>query len=62
LAEKLRENIRLNGWKLSAGLLEVEFLCPSLSENGEVEAGFKLLEQEEYPSWIYSIHQGATTT
>jgi alpha-L-rhamnosidase len=62
MAAKLRENIRLNGWKLTSGFLGVAYSCPSLSENGESEAAFRVLEQEEYPSWIYSINQGATTT
>jgi alpha-L-rhamnosidase len=59
---KLLENIRSNGWKLTTGFIGAECLCPSLSQNGAAEVAFKLLEQEEYPSWIYSINQGATTT
>jgi alpha-L-rhamnosidase len=58
---KLRDNIRSNGWKLTTGFIGAEYLCPSLSENGGSEVGFKLLEQEEYPSWLYSVNEGATT-
>ncbi|MBC8079026.1 MAG: hypothetical protein H7X86_01685 [Gorillibacterium sp.] len=34
---------------------------PVLVENGCVEAAYHLLLQESYPSWGYSIRQGATT-
>ncbi|MDR1135848.1 MAG: family 78 glycoside hydrolase catalytic domain [Clostridiales Family XIII bacterium] len=61
-AELLAENIRNHGWKLTSGFIGVSYLAPALSQNGQSEAAFKLLEQEEYPSWIYSINQGATTT
>jgi alpha-L-rhamnosidase len=61
LMERLRNNIRSNGWKLTTGIIGVEYLCPSLSQNGGSEVAFKLLEQEEYPSWLYMVNQGATT-
>lgn len=32
-----------------------------LSASGDMEAAYKMLENEEYPSWIYEIRQGATT-
>jgi alpha-L-rhamnosidase len=61
-ARLLKENIRSNGWKLTSGFIGVAYLCPALSQYGETEAAFKLLEQEEYPSWIYTINQGGTTS
>jgi alpha-L-rhamnosidase len=62
LAETLMENVRTHGWKLTSGFIGVSYLTPALSQNGQSEAAFRLLEQEDYPSWIYSINQGATTT
>jgi alpha-L-rhamnosidase len=61
LIEKLRDNIRSRGWKLSTGIIGTEYLCPALSQNKASEVAFKLLEQEECPSWFYMIDQGATT-
>ncbi|MCL2023014.1 MAG: glycoside hydrolase family 78 protein [Oscillospiraceae bacterium] len=61
-AEKLSENVTKNGNKLTSGFIGVGYLAPALSQNGHAETAFLLLEQEEYPSWIYSINQGATTT
>ncbi|MCI8497691.1 MAG: family 78 glycoside hydrolase catalytic domain, partial [Clostridiales bacterium] len=62
IAQKLMENVRDHGWKLTVGFIGVNALVPALSNNGQMEAALRLLEQEEYPSWIYSINQGATTT
>jgi alpha-L-rhamnosidase len=32
-----------------------------LSQNGYTELAYDLLLQEEFPSWLYSVKQGATT-
>lgn len=62
IAEKLMINVRDHGWKLTTGFIGVNALVPALSNNGQMEAALRLLEQEEYPSWLYSVNQGATTT
>jgi len=61
-AERLSSVILENGGRLGTGFVGVAYLAPSLSANGFAETAFTLLEQEEFPSWIYSINQGATTT
>ncbi len=59
--EKLMDKIKANSWKLNSGFIGVSYLCPALSATGQMEAAYKLLEQEDYPSWLYSVNQGATT-
>lgn len=53
--------IRENGSKLTTGFVGTPYLCHVLSQNGELELAYSLLTQEQYPSWLYSVRQGATT-
>ena len=46
---------------LTTGLVGTAFLCSALAENGEVEAAYTLLLNEDYPSWLYEVNMGATT-
>ncbi|MFV0402237.1 MAG: family 78 glycoside hydrolase catalytic domain [Oscillospiraceae bacterium] len=49
------------GFTLTTGFLGTGPICQALSENGYADTAYKLLQQTEYPSWLYSITQGATT-
>ena len=60
-AERLAQLIRANDGRMASGFIGVAYLIPALAKNGQLETAFILLEQEEYPSWLYSIKQGATT-
>lgn len=60
-ANQLVEKIKANGYRLSTGFLGVSYLNPVLTDSGHGDVAFRLLEQTEYPSWIYPILQGATT-
>jgi len=46
---------------LQTGFLGVKHLCPVLSENSAVDRAYALLLKDSYPSWGFSIRQGATT-
>lgn len=46
---------------LRTGFLGTPLLSQVLDETGEVNLMYKLLFNETYPSWFYSINQGATT-
>ena len=60
-ADKLAENIVSRGNKLTTGFMGVSYLMPVLCQYGHTDVAFALLEQEEYPSWLYPVLQGATT-
>ena len=47
---------------LSTGFLGVNVLLPVLSENSLSQTAYDLLLQDEQPSWLYEVKQGATTT
>ena len=53
--------IRENGNKLSTGFVGTAWLTQALSKAGYPETAYDLLLQEEYPSWLFSVNQGATT-
>ncbi|ANW95876.1 rhamnosidase [Wenyingzhuangia fucanilytica] len=46
---------------LRTGFLGTPLLSKVLDEMGEIDLMYKLLFNETYPSWFYSINQGATT-
>ena len=54
--------IEANGNRLSTGFLGTAFLLDVLSENGRVDVAYTLLLQQECPSWLFPVTQGATTS
>ncbi len=61
VAKQLNDMIVKNGNKLKTGFVGTPFLLHALSQNGYTETAYNLLLQEEFPSWLYSVNQGATT-
>lgn len=60
-AEHLAENIKQRDWHLSTGFVGAGYLNPVLTEMGYPQVAYRLLLNETFPSWGYSIKQGATT-
>ena len=60
-AELLKKLIEENGNKLSTGFVGTAWITQALSEVGLQKVACDLLLQEEYPSWLFSVNQGATT-
>ena len=60
-AERLVENIARHDLHLTTGFVGVGLLCPALSEMGYSDVAHRLLRNETFPSWGYSIRHGATT-
>jgi alpha-L-rhamnosidase len=46
---------------LATGFLGTPPLCFVLSDTGHLDTAYDLLEEDTYPSWLYMIHNGATT-
>ena len=61
VAKQLNDMIKANGTKLQTGFVGTPFLLHALSQNGYTETAYDLLLSEEFPSWLYSVKQGATT-
>jgi alpha-L-rhamnosidase len=60
-AQHLVQAIEAKNWHLSTGFVGVGYLCPVLSEAGYSDIAYTLLLNTTFPSWGYSIEQGATT-
>lgn len=57
LVRKIEENDGL----LNTGFIGTRYLLPVLSEIGRGDLAYKLLGETRFPSWGYTIGQGATT-
>ncbi|MDQ3942476.1 MAG: glycoside hydrolase family 78 protein, partial [Actinomycetota bacterium] len=60
-AEHLVKSIEREDWHLSTGFAGVGYLCPVLTEAGYTDVAYRLLGNETYPSWGYTMKNGATT-
>ncbi|MBO0789890.1 MAG: family 78 glycoside hydrolase catalytic domain [Ktedonobacteraceae bacterium] len=60
-ARHLIADIEKKGWHLSTGFVGVGYLCPVLTEHGYTDVAYRLLHNDTFPSWGYSIKHGATT-
>lgn len=61
VAAKLAQMVTENGCRLNTGFLATPYLLHVLADNGYAELAFKVLEQEQSPSWLFNVKAGATT-
>ena len=61
LAKQLADMVVANGTHLTTGFVGTPYLLHVLSENGYEKLAYDLLLQETFPSWLFSVKQGATT-
>jgi alpha-L-rhamnosidase len=59
--DRLVDNIEAHGGRLTVGFVGVDLLLPTLSRFGRPDLAWRLLTNRDYPSWLYSVTQGATT-
>jgi len=57
LSLKLKES----EFHLRTGFIGTPYLCRVLSANGYNNISYRLLLQEDFPSWLYEVNMGATT-
>ena len=48
-------------YSLMTGFIGTAWISKALSDHGFSDIAYKLLQQTSYPSWLYSVDQGATT-
>lgn len=53
--------LRKDKLHLRTGFVGTPYLCRALSNNGANELAYRLLLNEDYPSWLYAVNLGATT-
>jgi alpha-L-rhamnosidase len=59
-ARRLAAEVRARG-HLTTGFVGTPYLCHVLTRYGYTDLAYRLLNREEYPSWLYPVKQGATT-
>ena len=60
-AEHLVELVKENGYRLNTGFIGTPYINLVLSAYGYDDVAYRLFEQQDYPSWLYPVLQGATT-
>jgi len=60
-AAHLVDRIKAKNYHLSVGFVGVSILLPTLTEISRSDLAYRLIQNKTYPSWGYSIEQGATT-
>jgi alpha-L-rhamnosidase len=60
-AEYLVADIKAKGDHLSTGFVGVSYLLPVLAQTGNAGTAYQLLQQDTFPSWLFSVKHGATT-
>lgn len=55
------EGIERPAYSLMTGFLGTASVAEALSENGNDANAYRLLQQQDYPSWLYSVVNGATS-
>lgn len=58
---RLAELVRAADYRISTGFAGTPYVTWALSETGHVDEAYRLLLEEQCPSWLYPITMGATT-
>lgn len=61
VADALAQQIQDCGTMLQTGFVGTAYVMHALSEYGHTDLAYSLLLRKEYPSWLFSVRQGATT-
>lgn len=58
---QLYKLLKTNNFYLKTGFVGTPYLCRVLSDHGYNDLAYRLLLNEEAPSWLYCVNMGATT-
>jgi alpha-L-rhamnosidase len=59
-AQRLAESVEQHG-HLTTGFVGVGLICPTLTQIGRSDLAWQLVLTNTYPSWLFSVKNGATT-
>ena len=60
-AHALSLKLKESDFHLRTGFVGTPYLCRVLSNTGSNNIAYRLLMQEDFPSWLYEVNMGATT-
>ncbi|MFJ2235050.1 glycoside hydrolase family 78 protein [Streptomyces sp. NPDC087859] len=58
---RLAQLVRAGGHKIATGFVGTPLICDALTRTGHADTAYRLLLQQECPSWLYPVTMGATT-
>ena len=58
---RLAELVAASGNRIATGFVGTPLVCDALTLTGRTEAAYDLLLEQDCPSWLYQVVQGATT-
>jgi len=61
ILEELIALLEKDDFHLRTGFVGTPYLCRVLSNNGANDIAYRLLLNEDHPSWLYAVNLGATT-
>jgi alpha-L-rhamnosidase len=61
IVKDLTFRLRKDRYHLRTGFVGTPYLCRVLSKHNANDIAYRLLLNEDYPSWLYAINLGATT-
>ncbi|WP_432491475.1 family 78 glycoside hydrolase catalytic domain [Kineococcus auxinigenes] len=59
--QRLAELVEEAGYRVSTGFAGTPYVTGALSSTGHLDAAYRLLLEEQCPSWLYPVTMGATT-
>lgn len=59
--KRLARAVENRQYRIGTGFLSTPFILPVLTQAGDVELAYKMLENRLAPGWLYEVEQGATT-
>ncbi len=59
--DRLAALVRDSGYTIRTGFVGTPLICDALCSTGHHRAAYRLLTQQECPSWLYPVTMGATT-
>ena len=59
--DRLNELVRESGYHIRTGFVGTPLICDALCNTGHYVAAYRLLMQQDCPSWLYPVTMGATT-
>lgn len=61
VAKRFAERLEEDDWRPRVGFLGIRHLLPAISIMGRADLAYRMLQQQDYPSWAFMIDNGATT-
>lgn len=58
---RLAELAQESGYTISTGFAGTPFICDALTKTGHLDDAYRLLLQQDCPSWLFPVTMGATT-